>query len=166
MPTLTVVMIVKNEAVCLGDCLESVRAIADEIVVADTGSTDDTMAVARRFGATVLEVGWDNDFAKARNQCVARATGDWLLHLDADEMLDEEGARQVRAIVDADGTEPDGSAADAIEVTLANYCDDPRAWRWVAVAQEAPMARGFSGYIAVGLLRLFRNGCGYEYGIS
>ena len=73
------------------------------------------------------------------------------------------GARRVRAIVDADGRGPDGTAADAIEVTLANYCDVPRAWRWVAVAPDAPMARGAAGYIAVGLLRLFRNGCGYEY---
>jgi len=163
MPTLSVVMIVKDEAACLGDCLDSVRAIADEIVVADTGSTDDTVAIAQRFGAHVLQVPWHDDFAAARNQSLADATGDWLLHLDADEVLDAQGAARIRAIVDADGAGAHGDRADAIEVTLANYCDAVRAWRWMPVAPDDPMARGHAGYIAVGLLRLFRNHRGFEY---
>jgi len=158
MPTLSVVMIVKNEAACLGDCLESVRSIADEILVADTGSTDDTVAIAQRHGAHVINVPWQDDFAAARNQSLAAATGDWLLHLDADEVLDAQGAARIRAVVDADG-----AGADAIEVTLANYCDAMRAWRWTPVAPDDPMARGHAGYIAVGLLRLFRNRRGFEY---
>ncbi len=151
-------MIVKNEAACLGTCLESVRKIADEIVVGDTGSTDDTVRIAEEFGARVLEIPWRDDFAQARNQVLEAATGDWLLHLDADEVLDFEGAERIRAIADADG-----QGADAIEVTLANYCNEPRAWRWVAVAPNDPMARGHAGYIAVPLLRLFRNRRGFEY---
>ena len=76
MPSLSVVMIVKNEAECLGECLESVRGIADELVIADTGSTDDTVSVAQRFGAVVFEIPWTDDFAEARNRGMARATGD------------------------------------------------------------------------------------------
>lgn len=162
MPKLSVVMIVKNEAACLGDCLGSVQAIADELVVADTGSTDGTVAIAEEFGARVFSLPWNDDFAEARNRCLARARGDWLLHLDADEVLDPDGARRIREIVDADGY-----GADAIEVTLANYCDDIRAWRWVAVDPERPYAteyaRGYAGYIAADLLRLFRGGGGFEY---
>lgn len=158
MPRLSIIMIVKNEAHCLARCLESVRGIADEIVVADTGSTDDTVAIAERFGATVLRIPWEDDFAKARNAAIQSATGDWLLHLDADEMLDAEGARRIRWLVDQDG-----SGADAVELTLANYCDEPRAWRWAPVRLGDPYARGRSGYIAVGLLRLFRNHRGFEY---
>jgi Flp pilus assembly protein TadD len=158
MPTLSVVMIVKDEADCLADCLESVRAVADEFVVADTGSSDGTMAIARDFGARVVSVPWEDDFAEARNQALAAATGDWLLHLDADEVVDPGGARCIREIVDADG-----GGADAIEVTLANYCDDARSWRWTPVSPGDPLARGHAGYIAVGLLRLFRNGMGFEY---
>jgi len=156
-------MIVKNEAECLGECLESVRGIADELVIADTGSTDDTVSVAQRFGAVVFDVPWADDFAEARNRGMARATGDWLLHLDADEVLDTAGAGRIRAVVDEDGAGEDGARADAIEVTLANYCDAPRAWRWVAVEPGDPMARGYAGYIAAPLLRLFRNGRGFEY---
>ena len=151
-------MIVRDEGARLPCCLGSVRGIADEIVVVDTGSRDDTIAVARRFGAKVSEMAWENDFACARNRSIAEASGDWLLHLDADEMLDPEGAARLRQIVDADG---DG--ADAIELVLANYCDDPRAWRWTPVAPDHPYARGKAGYLRVELLRLFRAGMGFEY---
>jgi Flp pilus assembly protein TadD len=158
MPTLNVVMIVKNEAGCLGECLDSVREIADRITIGDTGSTDDTASVARQYGAEVLHVAWRDDFAAARNHVLAAASGDWLLHLDADEVLDPDNAGRVRRLVDADG-----NGADAIEVTLANYCDDLRAWRWVPCAPSDPWARGFAGYVPAALLRLFRNGRGFEY---
>jgi len=157
-PTLSVVMIVKDEADGLGECLDSVHAIADEIVVADTGSTDDTTAIARRYAANVFAIPWRDDFADARNQVLAAATGDWLLHLDADEVVDAAGARRIRELVDADG-----AGADAIELTLANYCNDPRAWRWVPAPPGDAAVRGYAGYIKVGLLRLFRNGRGFEY---
>lgn len=158
MPTLSVVMIVKNEAACLGECLESLGGIADEIVVGDTGSTDDTPAIAEWYRARVLPIPWHDDFSEARNLVLAEATGDWVLHLDADEILDPESAGRIRALVDADG-----AGADAIEITLANYCNDPRAWRWTPCRPDAPFARGHAGYIAVGLLRLFRNRRGFEY---
>jgi Flp pilus assembly protein TadD len=156
--TLSIVMITKNEANCLAACLHSVQPIANEIVVGDTGSSDATAAIAEQFGARVMPILWENDFASARNQVLEAATGDWLLHMDADEVLDEAGATKIRALVDADG---DG--ADAIEITLANYCDSARAWRWMAVEPGDPMARGHAGYIAAPLLRLFRNRHGYHY---
>ena len=158
MSTLSIVMIVKNEAECLRNCLSSVKAIADEIIIADTGSTDETVSIAEDFGAKVFNVEWHNDFAEARNKAIEFATCDWILHLDADEIVDENGSRTIREIVDSDGL-----GADAVELTLANYCNTPRAWRWVPCEPDDPMSNGFSGYIAVGLLRLFRNGRGYEY---
>jgi len=156
--SLSIVMIVKNEADCLGECLASVCALADEVVVADTGSTDDTVSVARRFKARILHVPWRDDFAAARNEALAVATADWVLHIDADEVLDPSGAERIRALMRADG---DG--ADAIEVTLRNYSNDIRSWRFMAVEPGDPFARGFAGYLPVPLLRLFRNGCGFEY---
>lgn len=157
MASLSVILIVKDESAVLSQCLESVVGIADEIVVCDTGSTDDTAAIARRHGARVASIPWENDFAKARNASIALATGDWLLHMDADEVLDPADAPALRAIVDHD------TESDAVEVILANYCNDPRAWRWVAVPPGSPMARGYAGYLPVGLLRLFRNHRGIEY---
>lgn len=158
MPTLSAILIVRNEAACLATCLDSVRALADEIVVVDTGSTDATLRIAEDFGARIGHFSWCDDFAEARNASIALAQGDWLLHLDADEALDPENAADIRALVDADG-----QGADAIEITLANYCEDPRAWRWVPATPGDPWARGHSGYIQTVLLRLFRAGRGFEY---
>jgi glycosyltransferase involved in cell wall biosynthesis len=81
-------MIVKNEAQRLPLCLEAARPAVQEIVVVDTGSIDDTPSVAARFGAHVAMFDFrEPDFAGARNASLARATGDWILVLDADEIL-------------------------------------------------------------------------------
>ncbi len=158
MPRLSLIMIVKNEEKWLADCLSSVQGIVDEMVIADTGSTDATRDIATSFGAKVVDIVWNDDFAEARNRGMAFAKGDWLLHLDADEVVDPDSATLIRTLVDEDG-----AGADAIEVTLANYCDEMRSHRWVPVSANDPMARGNPGYIAVQLVRLFRNHCGIEY---
>ena len=71
----------------LPDCLESCRNWVDEIILTDTGSTDGTKRIAKRFNATVVDHIWQDDFSAARNACVAQASGDWVLVLDADERL-------------------------------------------------------------------------------
>lgn len=86
-PKLSLCMIVRNEAERLPHCLESVRDLVDEMVVLDTGSTDETVAIAQSFGATVGSYGWNDDFAAARNVALEQVSGDWVLVLDADEIL-------------------------------------------------------------------------------
>jgi len=86
-PSLTVVLITKNEERFLGRCLESVREVAQQIVVVDTGSTDRTRDIAARYGAECHSFEWCDDFSAARNAALERATGDWVLMLDADEEL-------------------------------------------------------------------------------
>ena len=85
--TLSVCMIVKNEADFLARCLKSVQPVADQIVVVDTGSEDRTVEAARGFGATVAQVEWRNDFAWARNISLDLATCSWILWLDADDVV-------------------------------------------------------------------------------
>jgi hypothetical protein len=80
-------MIVRDEEQNLAACLESVADLMDEIVVVDTGSTDGTRDIARRFGARVFDFPWVDSFAAARNESIRHATGDWILCLDADERL-------------------------------------------------------------------------------
>ncbi len=88
-------MIVLNEAANLDRCLASVQAVVDQIVVVDTGSTDDTRSVALRFGAEIYDHAWTDDFAAARNAALAHATGNWVLVLDADEMLSGDSASRL-----------------------------------------------------------------------
>jgi tetratricopeptide (TPR) repeat protein len=84
---LSLCMIVKDEAQNLGRCLASAQAWVDEIIVVDTGSTDETVAIAESFGAKVSHFPWCNDFAAARNYSLSLASGAWILVLDADEEL-------------------------------------------------------------------------------
>ena len=83
--SLSLALIVKDEARCLARCLRSVQGVVNEIVVVDTGSADDTVRIARECQARVIDFAWRDDFAAARNFALAQTTGDWILVLDADE---------------------------------------------------------------------------------
>lgn len=97
---LSLSMIVKNEEDVLARCLDSVAGLASEIVVVDTGSSDTTPEIAARYGARVAHFDFSVvDFAAARNRALALATGQWILALDADEMLHPESAPLVRDLV-------------------------------------------------------------------
>lgn len=113
-PLLAAVLIVRDEARCIARCLDSVRPWVDRIVVLDTGSRDDTIAIARRCGAEVAEMAWPDSFAHARNAALALADADWNLVIDADEWLADGGealrdwcagpARLGRVSIVSDGT--------------------------------------------------------------
>ncbi len=92
-------MIVQNEAAFLPDCLASVAGWVDEVVIADTGSSDNTVEIAQKAGAKVLSVPWEDDFAAARNQALVAVTGDWVLVLDADEKLNDRIKPHIEAAI-------------------------------------------------------------------
>jgi glycosyl transferase family 2/tetratricopeptide repeat protein len=102
MSTISLCMIVKDEAAALPACLASAGRGVDEAVVVDTGSTDGTPDIARRHGARVISWPWRDDFAAARNQALRHARGEWALILDADERLAPGGPALVRATVESD----------------------------------------------------------------
>ncbi len=83
-------MIVKNEADKLPRCLSSVQGVVNEMIVVDTGSTDQTTKIAQSFGAQVYHYSWNNNFSAARNESLRYAQGEWILVLDADEVLNPE----------------------------------------------------------------------------
>ena len=97
---LSLCMIVRDEAAVLARCLQSAAPLCDEIVVADTGSKDDTKEIARSFTDKVFDYAWRQDFAAARNFAFAQASGDYLLWLDADEVLLPPAAQTLRALKD------------------------------------------------------------------
>ena len=96
--TLSLCMIVRDEQEMLPRCLAAVADAVDEIVVVDTGSRDATIEIARSFGARVIEREWTGSFADARNVSFDAATGDWVMYLDADEVLVREDAPVLRAL--------------------------------------------------------------------
>src|SRR4051812_19965480 len=96
---LSLCMIVRDEEDMLPRSLAAVRDAVDEIIVVDTGSTDRTMEIARSFGAKVIEREWNGSFADARNASFDAATGDWVMFLDADEVLVSDDAQRLREVL-------------------------------------------------------------------
>lgn len=87
MVSLSVCMIVKNEEDVLSRCLECLKEIADEIIIVDTGSTDKTKEIASRYTSKIFDFNWCDDFSKARNFSFSKATKDYIMWLDADDVI-------------------------------------------------------------------------------
>ena len=133
-------MIVKNEEAVLSACLESVRSVVDEIIIVDTGSTDSTAQIVRGFGAEIIDHPWNDNFAVARNIGLERAKGQWILVLDADEVLIGQSAQNLRNTVT-------NTKADALTLLIRN-----------------PNPEGeLQTYSDFRLTRLFRNNNQYRY---
>jgi tetratricopeptide (TPR) repeat protein len=126
-------MIVKDEEEMLPSCLESVRGAVDEIIVVDTGSSDRSKAIAQEHGAMVVDFTWCDDFAAARNAGLERASGDWILFLDADEALEATAREQIRSWTAVSG-------CDGLFLNIHNYTGS-----------------GQQGATVNPVLRLFRN---------
>ena len=136
MPSLSVIVITRDEAAHIGDRLRSVWDLADEIVVVDSGSRDDTVRICRELGARVIETDWPG-FGPQKNRALDAATGDWVFSIDADERVTPELAAELRAAM-ADGR------ADAYAVPrLSQFCG-----HWVH----------HSGWRPDYIVRLFRRG--------
>jgi Tfp pilus assembly protein PilF len=153
MPTLALSMIVKNGERDLPDCLASVRGVVDEIVVADTGSSDASIELARAAGARVISIPWEDDFAKARNLSLAEVTSDWVLMLDADERLDPGAAALLPALLSH-------RAAAGYQVTIRNYVStlEHKIWDRPAKPNDSDYgpARSYPAYVDHENVRLFR----------
>ena len=137
---LSLCMIVKDEEAMLGRCLAAAAPAVDEIIVVDTGSQDATIEIARSFGARVIEHPWTGSFADARNVSFEAATGDWLLYLDADEVLVAEDVARLRELTGHTWRE----AFHLIETSFTGELEDG-----TAVVNSA--------------LRMFRNRPGYRF---
>jgi len=126
---LSLCMIVKDEAGMLPEFLARTRGLWDELVVVDTGSQDDTIAILEAAGAKVLHRPWQNDFALARNYSLEAASGEWILVLDPDEHVSAEFVAQARALLT-------DTTAGAASVVMQNHREDGH-------LQEARLVRMF-----------------------
>lgn len=138
-PTIAAALIVKDEARRLPACLEALLSAVDEIVVVDTGSTDDTPAVARGFTPHVHAFAWNDDFAAARNAALEQVSANWVLVVDADEVLQAPEA-----------------ARHALQRFAAEHADHVLG----LVAMHSPTGPEAGAPVAVDRLpRFFRRGC-------
>ncbi|GAB6152844.1 TPR domain-containing glycosyltransferase [Desulfosporosinus burensis] len=137
---ISLTMIVRNESAHLSECLESVKNEVDEIVIVDTGSTDDTVSIAQRYTPNVYSFPWNNDFSAARNFAIEHASGDWILALDADEEIQFQGPKNLHALLDRE------KGKEAFLLPLLN-----------------PVSDSTGEYNTFYVLRLFRNNGSYQY---
>lgn len=96
---LSVVLAVYNEELNLSSCLESIKDLAWEIVIVDGGSTDNTLAIAEDFGAKIIQASNLPNFHINKNKAIEAASGDWILQLDADEVVTEELENEIKKVV-------------------------------------------------------------------
>lgn len=101
MISISLCMIVKNEEEVLARCLDSLKGLMDEIIIVDTGSTDNTKEIARKYTDLVYDFSWCDDFAAARNFSFSKATKDYIYAPDADEVLDETNRRRFQILKSA-----------------------------------------------------------------
>ncbi len=160
MPSVGLSMIARNESHTLEACLLSVAGIVSQVVVADTGSTDNTADVARRLGATVIAVPWGDHFANARNAALELMQTDWVLVLDADEELDSEARSQIPSLMKA-------SNAGGYLVPIRNYIPTITGRGWDRIAEPNrsthPRARNAPAYFVHENCRLFRRDPGIYF---
>lgn len=140
-PRLSLCMIVKNEEKVISRCLHSIKDVVDEMIIVDTGSTDQTIEICKSFGATVLDFPWNGNFSDARNFGVNRANGDWILWLDADEEVDKGDRLMLRDLLYSE-------SFDIIAVHLINFYGD----------KLNP-----DHAVEIAHYRLFRNGMGIQF---
>jgi len=112
--TVSLCMIVKNEEQHLAKCFKSVRPIVDEMIIVDTGSNDRTREIAKVFGAKVYDYKWDDDFSEARNFSISKASGKWILIMDADEAISSLDYNRFKRIIEK-------SKPFAYQFTTRNY---------------------------------------------
>jgi tetratricopeptide (TPR) repeat protein len=148
--TLSLCMIVKNEERHLRRCLESVRGLADDLVVVDTGSTDGTIEIARDHGARLFRLDWHDDFSIARNFSLEEATGDWILVLDADESIASRDHDPIRACMRRAGIH-------AVRSATRNYLDTGAVVGWQPGPGGYDEGIPYAGYYDVPCRRLFVN---------
>ena len=146
-------MIVKNGGSSLARCLTSVKDAVNRTVIGDTGSTDNTLEIAAAFGAETIHVTWKGDFAEARNHVLQQARCDWILVLDADEMMDSKGVKALKRLVAR-------TTCHAFDVVRFNYVKESTSRSGADGALPnphlLPEADQFPAYVKTINTRLFR----------
>ncbi len=153
---LSLIAIAKNEAAGMAKFLRHHQSLFDEMIVVDTGSTDDSAAIAAQNGARVFSFTWCDDFAAARNFSLEQATGAWVMYLDFDELIDPADFNRLRQVIK-------GPAACFL-LPQWNYYNHPQHQEWQPVRGRYPkMEKDQLGFFVADQYRLFPTGQGLQW---
>ena len=155
-PTISLCMIAKNEEQWIHQCISSVASVVSEIILVDTGSTDRTVEIAQGLGAKIFHQPWNDDFSPPRNFSIEQATSDWILVLDADEVIAQKDLAELQSLT-LDSTK-------CYEFVQRHYSNDVRISAYTPVNGEYPeWENGHGGYFESALCRLFPNRAEIHY---
>lgn len=155
-PRISLCVIAKDEEQIIRQCFQSVADLVHEIVLVDTGSQDQTIAIAHEFNAKVFSRAWDGDFSAPRNLSIEQATGDWILVLDADEAIDQQDHAKIKELVKRSN--------ECFLLVQRHYSDDARVSGFLPCKGEHPQwERKYSGYSETSCVRLFPRDTRIEY---
>ena len=154
-PSISLCVVARDEEGFIAGCLASARAVADELLVLDTGSTDMTPRLAAAGGARVVRWRWRDHYGQAFAAVRRAASGDWILNLDADEVLDTASHDAVRRLVER-------PVADAYLPLIRTYHYAPKP-RWRPADPASPASLGAYGWSPSRTVRLFRNDPRFHY---
>ncbi len=148
-------MIVKNEEKHIEKCLNSAKNFVDEIIIVDTGSSDKTREIAKKFTDKIFEFNWVNDFSKARNFSISKASSDWILVLDGDETIEEIDFKKLKALIETEN--------DAAYMIHRNYTNDYACSGFISIKESDYSFKEAEGFFDVKIIRLFRNDPHYVF---
>ncbi|MBI4452019.1 glycosyltransferase [Candidatus Woesearchaeota archaeon] len=149
-------IITKNEEKYLEQCLSSVKDLVDEMIILDTGSIDKTKEIAERFKAKLFDFKWTDDFSAARNESLRHATKDWILVMDADEVIDGKDLENVKNLIDS------GNEFAGYQLEQRSYLENYFEGAYENKSEFGPV-RKYPFYISNFLVRLFRNKRGIHF---
>lgn len=155
-PTVSLCMIMYDEAEVLKRCLSSANGLWDELIIVDTGSRDKSMEVAESFGAKVIEVAWMDDFAWARNKGIEKAKCDWIFILDPDEIIAPRDIPTVKEYTRR-------KEVKVYQFLTRNYTNNPYILSYTPNKFEYEEGKGYRGYAESKKIRLFRNRIGLRF---
>ncbi|MEK6964104.1 MAG: glycosyltransferase [Nanoarchaeota archaeon] len=155
MPTISLCMIARNEEDCIAESLNSVKGLVDEVIVVDNGSTDKTKEIAKKCGAHVFEHTWKDDFSESRNVAIGKAKGDWILVLDADEVIAKKDHDRIKKLIE-------NKDIEGYILLIRTYTAERRLNDWYP-SDDYKECKSYLGYIVEQPLRLFRNKKGYLF---
>ncbi len=154
--SISLCMIMKNEEKRLARCLNSVSGLANEVIIVDTGSTDRSVKIARKYGAKVFFDKWQDDFARPRNISISAAKSSWIFILDPDEVIDRKDIIKIKELTL-------NKEFAAFRMTTKNYTGARVDPGFIPLEKNNIIGLGFAGYTPSTKTRFFKNDLGIKF---